>query len=199
MSVLNSYFDIQKQEVMNYYDEIDNGILEEVAYIIKQQESKGCRVHTTGIGKPGHLASYVASLFSSIGTPTYFLDGTEAIHGSSGQVKEGDVVIAMSNSGQTEELKKTLMTLRNNGAVLVTVTGNADSWMAENSDYHIFAGVTEEGDNLNKPPRSSILVETIAMQALSVILQDLNNLTPEVYVKWHPGGSLGKSILDKKK
>lgn len=199
MSVLNSYFDIQKQEVMNYYDEIDNGILEEVAYIIKQQESKGCRVHTTGIGKPGHLASYVASLFSSIGTPTYFLDGTEAIHGSSGQVKEGDVVIAMSNSGQTEELKKTLMTLRNNGAILVTVTGNADSWMAENSDYHIFAGVTEEGDNLNKPPRSSILVETIAMQALSVILQDLNNLTPEVYVKWHPGGSLGKSILDKKK
>lgn len=199
MSVLNSYFDIQKQEVMNYYDEIDNGILEEVAYIIKQQESKGCRVHTTGIGKPGHLASYVASLFSSIGTPTYFLDGTEAIHGSSGQVKEGDVVIAMSNSGQTEELKKTLMTLRNNGAILVTVTGNCDSWMAENSDYHIFAGVTEEGDNLNKPPRSSILVETIAMQALSVILQDLNNLTPEVYVKWHPGGSLGKSILDKKK
>lgn len=199
MSVLNSYFDIQKQEVMNYYDEIDNGILEEVAYIIKQQESKGCRVHTTGIGKPGHLASYVASLFSSIGTPTYFLDGTEAIHGSSGQVKEGDVVIAMSNSGQTEELKKTLMTLRNNGAILVTVTGNADSWMAENSDYHIFAGVTEEGDNLNKPPRSSILVETIAMQALSVILQDLNNLTPEVYVKWHPGGSLGRSILDKKK
>ncbi|CAM4149053.1 SIS domain-containing protein [Erysipelothrix inopinata] len=199
MSVLNSYFDIQKQEVMNYYDEIDNRILEEVAYIIKQQESKGCRVHTTGIGKPGHLASYVASLFSSIGTPTYFLDGTEAIHGSSGQVKEGDVVIAMSNSGQTEELKKTLMTLRNNGAILVTVTGNADSWMAENSDYHIFAGVTEEGDNLNKPPRSSILVETIAMQALSVILQDLNNLTPEVYVKWHPGGSLGKSILDKKK
>lgn len=199
MSVLNSYFDIQKQEVMNYYDEIDNGILEEVAYIIKQQESKGCRVHTTGIGKPGHLASYVASLFSSIGTPTYFLDGTEAIHGSSGQVKEGDVVIAMSNSGQTEELRKTLMTLRNNGAILVTVTGNADSWMAENSDYHIFAGVTEEGDNLNKPPRSSILVETIAMQALSVILQDLNNLTPEVYVKWHPGGSLGRSILDKKK
>ncbi len=199
MSVLNSYFDIQKKEVMKYYDEIDIRILEEVANIIKQQEGKGCRVHTTGIGKPGHLASYVASLFSSIGTPTYFLDGTEAIHGSSGQVKEGDVVIALSNSGQTEELKKTIVTLKSNGAILVTVTGNASSWMAENSDYHIFAGVTEEGDNLNKAPRSSILVETIAMQALSVILQDLNNLTPEVYVKWHPGGSLGKSILDNKK
>ncbi|MEG0327036.1 MAG: SIS domain-containing protein [Erysipelothrix sp.] len=198
MSVLNSYFDIQKQEVINYYDEIDHEQLEEVAHVIKSQENKGCRVHTTGIGKPGHLATYVASLFSSIGTPTYFLDGTEAIHGSSGQVKEGDIVIAISNSGQTEELKSTITTLKNNGAILITVTGNADSWMAENSDYHIFAGVTEEGDNLNKPPRSSILVETIAMQALSVILQDLNNLTPEVYVKWHPGGSLGKSIRDKK-
>lgn len=198
MNVLNSYFDIQKEEIIKYYDEIDHEILEDVAHLIKKQESKGCRVHTTGIGKPGHLASYVASLFSSIGTPTYFLDGTEAIHGSSGQVIEGDVVIAISNSGQTEELRKTLTTLRNNGAILVTVTGNADSWMADNSDYHIFAGVREEGDTLNKPPRSSILVETIAMQALSVILQELNDLTPEVYVKWHPGGSLGKSILEKK-
>ncbi|MEM5593957.1 SIS domain-containing protein [Niallia circulans] len=97
------------------------------------------------MGKPSYVARYSASLLSSTGTPAYFLDGTEAIHGSSGQVVEGDVVIAISNSGETEELKKTIHTLRENGAIIISITGNLQSSIARQSDFAIFAGVSKEG------------------------------------------------------
>lgn len=78
-------------------------------------QKRGNRVHITGIGKPGHVSEYGASLLSSTGTPTYFLHGTEAVHGSCGQLVPGDVVIAISNSGETAELKATVTAIRNNG------------------------------------------------------------------------------------
>ena len=83
----------------------------------------------TGIGKPGHVAGYAASLLSSTGTPTYELHGTECVHGSAGQVVPGDVVIAISNSGETAELKATVETLKNNGAKIISVTGKPESWL----------------------------------------------------------------------
>lgn len=168
--------------------------LNQAKEIIKEAESNGGRIHISGIGKPGHLAGYIASLMSSTGTPAYFLDGTEAIHGSSGQVKPGDVVIAISNSGETEELKKTILTLQANGAQIITVTGKESSWLAKNSDCSILAGVSNEGDSLNKPPRASIAVEMVSLQLLSLILQEEKNISAQEYVKWHPGGALGKSI-----
>ena len=91
--------------------------LEMAGNLIQEAEQKGCRIHVTGIGKPAHLAGYAASLLSSTGTPAYFLDGTEAVHGSAGQVAEQDVVIVISNSGNTAELKQTVTTLKQNRAV----------------------------------------------------------------------------------
>ena len=107
-------------------------------------------MHVTGIGKPGHVAGYAASLLSSTGTPTYELHGTEAVHGSAGQVLPGDVVIAISNSGETTELKATVETLKNNGARLIALTGKADSWLAKQGDVTLIAGVKQEGDPMNK-------------------------------------------------
>ena len=133
---------------------------------------------------------------SRTGTPAYELHGTEAVHGSSGQVQEGDVVIAISNSGETNELKATVETLKRNGAKIISVTGNPDSWLAKQGDAYLFAGVKQEGDDLNKPPRSSILAEIIILQCLSILLQNEKHLDPKQYVKWHPGGSLGKSIKE---
>ncbi len=83
----------------------------------------------TGIGKPGHVSGYISSLLSSTGTSAYILHGTEAVHGSSGQVVEGDVVIAISNSGETQELKATLKTLKVNGAKIIGVSGNESSFL----------------------------------------------------------------------
>jgi len=162
------------------------------AELIWESQAKGGRLHITGIGKPGHVAAYMASLFSSTGTPTYFLHGTEAVHGSCGQLEAGDVVICISNSGETAELKSTAIAIRNNGCKIIAVTGNPDSWMAKFAEAHICASVKDEGGPLNRAPRTSILVETLMLQALSVLLQERRNITPQEYVLRHPGGALGQ-------
>jgi len=134
----------------------------------------------------------MASLFSSTGTPAYFLHGTEAVHGSCGQLRAGDAVICISNSGETAELKATVLAIRNNGCRVIGVSGQPESWLARHSDAFLFAGVREEGGPLDRAPRNSILAELLTLQALSVALQAEADWTPEKYVRCHPGGSLGK-------
>lgn len=192
--VVLNFFENTSEELEKFIQEIAIEPLIVAKELILTSEKKGGRVHVTGIGKPGHVAEYIASLFSSTGTPAYFLDGTEAIHGSSGQVKSGDIVLSISNSGETEELKKTVQTLKKNGARIISITGKKDSWLAKNSDCFLFAGVENEGDSLNKPPRASILAEILLLQSLSVLLQEEKRITNKEYVKWHPGGALGQSI-----
>lgn len=162
------------------------------AELIEQAERAGGRVHVTGIGKPGHLAGYLASLLSSTGTPAYFLHGTEAVHGSCGQLREGDVVICISNSGETAEMKATVLAIKNNGCQIIGVSGNRESWLARESTVHLLAAVDCEGGPLNRAPRNSILAETLVLQELSVVLQADRAITPQEYVRRHPGGSLGK-------
>ncbi|MCI1664820.1 MAG: SIS domain-containing protein [Atopobiaceae bacterium] len=193
---VDEFLSIMKDQVETYGADIDHDAISKAKQIILDSEAKGGRVHVTGIGKPGHVAGYVASLLSSTGTPTYELHGTEAVHGSSGQVLPGDVVIAISNSGETAELKATVTTLKRNGAKIISVTGNPDSWLASEGDVALIAGVKEEGDPMNKPPRASIIVEVLELQCLSILLQEEYGLTPEKYVTWHPGGSLGASIRE---
>jgi D-arabinose 5-phosphate isomerase GutQ len=194
MTELIQYLDTIKKEITELIDDVSISDLEGAKKCILSAKKKGNRVHITGIGKPSYVAGYIASLLSSTGTPSYFLDGTEAVHGSSGQVVEGDVVIAISNSGETQELIDTITTLKNNGATVISITGNRNSWISKNSDMTLIASVTKEGDSLNKPPRASIVAELIILQCLSVLLQEDYRLTPQQYVKWHPGGSLGRSI-----
>lgn len=149
----------------------------------------------SGIGKPSHVSSYIASLLSSTGTPAYFLDATEAVHGSAGQVKENDVVIVISNSGKTQELLYTVETLKMNHAKIVAVTQSNTSPLSQLADVTLIAGVKQEGDNLNKPPRGSIIMEMITLQALSLYLQNAQNLDMKTYLKWHPGGSIGETKI----
>ncbi len=196
---VQEFLDIINEQVLAYEKSQDTEALAAARDLILDVESKGGRVHVTGIGKPGHLSGYVASLLSSTGTPAYELHGTEAVHGSSGQVVPGDVVIAISNSGETNELKATVTALKKNGAKIISVTGNPESWLAKQGDVALIAGVTQEGDSMNKPPRASILAEALCLQSLSILLQNEKKLTKDQYVKWHPGGSLGKSILEEQK
>jgi D-arabinose 5-phosphate isomerase GutQ len=191
---LQKYIALEMQEVNSFVEGIDLESVESAKQLILSAQANKNRVHVTGIGKPGHVAGYAASLLSSTGTPTYELHGTEAVHGSSGQVLPGDVVIAISNSGETKELQATVVTLKKNGAKIIAVTGNKNSWLAANADTALIAGVKQEGDTLNKPPRASILAEIIILQALSVSLQYEKQLNLEEYVKWHPGGAIGQSI-----
>ena len=195
---LPTFLDILSSEVSTFISSIDEQAINHARDLILESEKNHGRVHVTGIGKPGHVSGYISSLLSSTGTPAYTLHGTEAVHGSSGQVVPGDVVIAISNSGETQELKATVETLKANGAKIIGVSGNADSWLKNASDSFLFAGIKKEGDDLNKAPRASILAETIALQSLSVALQYAKGLDSQKYLKWHPGGSLGQSIREGK-
>lgn len=195
---VQNFLNIEFEELNKYIEHIDCEALQKAKDMILEAEHNKNRVHVTGIGKPGHVAGYVASLLSSTGTPAYELHGTEAVHGSSGQVLSGDVVIAISNSGETSELKATVETLISNGAKIISVTGKAESWLAKKGDVALIAGVAQEGDSMNKPPRASILAEIIILQSLSILLQNAKQLNPQQYVKWHPGGSLGQSIKEGK-
>ena len=191
MSALDIFLRITEKEFLTFLKSIREEPLKAAAQIIWNSQESGGRLHITGIGKPAHVASYMASLISSTGTPTYFLHGTEAVHGSCGQLNPGDVVICISNSGETAEMKATAMAIRNNGCKVIAITGNPESWLAQFADAHIFAGIQQEGGPLNRAPRNSILAETLVLQALSVILQEKRAITPQEYVMRHPGGSLG--------
>lgn len=163
-----------------------------VADFITAAEAQGKRVHVTGIGKPEYVSGYIAALLASVGTPCYFLDATECVHGSAGQVVPGDVVIALSNSGETTELKAAILALKYNGAKIVGVSGNTGSWLAHQSDEFLYAGVENEGSPLNFEPRASILAQIYVLAALSIELQARKNITYVEYNAWHPGGSIGK-------
>lgn len=181
-----------KTEFNAFLDSLNAETYEAAAALIQDAQAKGNRIHITGIGKPGHVSGYIASLLSSTGTPAYFLHGTEAVHGSCGQLVAGDVVICISNSGETSELKATVVAVKNNGCKILGVSGNPESWLARNSDVHLLAGVGEEGGPLNRAPRNSILAETLTLQVLSVALQAGCGQTPAEYVRCHPGGKLGE-------
>lgn len=185
------YLDTVKAELMKYAERMDMSEIEAAANLIIEAGHKGNRVHVSGIGKPAHIAGYISSLISSTGTPAYFLHGTEAVHGSCGQLAEGDIVIFISNSGETTEMKSTVLAVKNNGCKVIGVSGNRESWLAKESEVHLFAGVPKEGGPMNRAPRMSILAETLVLQTLSVYLQRYVNITPQEYVKRHPGGSLG--------
>ena len=189
---VNTFLTSAKEEFAASAEQINAESYEEAAALILESQKNGGRLHITGIGKPGHVAAYMASLLSSTGNPCYFLHGTEAVHGSCGQLVAGDVVIAISNSGETSELKSTVLAVKNNGCKIIGVSGKSESWLAKESDAFLFAGVGAEGGPLNRAPRNSILAEILTLQALSVALQVEQDWDPIKYVRCHPGGKLGE-------
>ena len=192
MTAFEHFQEVSRVEMNRIIDSCSEESLREAADLIWNTQAQGNRIHVTGIGKPGHLAGYFASLLSSTGTPAYFLHGTEAVHGSCGQLVAGDVVICISNSGETQEMKVTAEAIRRNGCKIIGVSGNPGSWLARFAEVHLTAHADEEGGPLNRAPRMSIIAETYVLQALSVILQDRHHQTPAEYVLRHPGGKLGE-------
>ena len=186
------FLEIACREFDSVARSLDAAALRDAAELIQAAEDQGGRVHVTGIGKPAYVAGYAASLLASTGTPATFLDGTEASHGSAGQLVTGDVVIAISNSGETPELLSALSALKAAGASLIGVTSRAESSLARQSDVVLIAEVKEEGGPLGLAPRSSVLAQTLAVQVLSVELQARRDFSRADYNARHPSGELGK-------
>jgi arabinose-5-phosphate isomerase len=186
------FLKIAVEELEALRDCVEDDYFRDVADMITAAEASGARLHVTGIGKPEYVAGYISALFSSTGTPAYFLHGTECVHGSAGQVAPGDVVIVISNSGETGEMKATVKALKRNGALIVGVSGKRDSWLGRECTKFLFAGVEREGSPLGFEPRASILAEIYILAALSIELQARKGINREHYNAWHPGGSIGR-------
>jgi sugar/nucleoside kinase (ribokinase family)/D-arabinose 5-phosphate isomerase GutQ len=184
--------DVAIEELAALRARLDPAAFEAAITIVEAARAQGGRVHVTGIGKPEHVAHYAASLFASTGTPATFLHATEAVHGSAGQILSGDVVIAISNSGRTQELLATVATVKKLGARLIAVTGGLASPLAEASEVVLDAGVAREGGGLGLAPRASVGAEILVLAALSAALEERRGFTRSEYHARHPGGSLGE-------
>ncbi len=157
-------------------------------------ENKG-RVVVTGMGKSGHIGGKIASTLSSTGTPAYFMHPGEASHGDLGMITAGDCVIAISNSGESDEILKILPQLKRRGTPIIAITGRALSTLAEAATVHLDAAVEKEACPLNLAPTASTTATLALGDALAVSLLDARGFGEEDYAMHHPGGSLGRRLL----
>ena len=156
-----------------------------------------CRGKTivTGMGKSGLVGRKIAATLASTGTPSFFLHPGEAFHGDLGMISKEDVVVALSYSGETDEILKIVPFIHSNGNRLISMTGNADSTLARNSDLHLDVGVKEEACILRLAPTSSTTAQMAMGDALAVSLMQLRGFSSVDFARLHPGGSLGRRLL----
>lgn len=153
------------------------------------------RVVVTGMGKSGHIGGKIAATLASTGTPAFFVHPGEASHGDLGMITRDDVVLALSNSGDSTEILTILPLLKRLGVPLIALTGNAESMLARQADVHIDTGVAEEACPLGLAPTSSTTAALAMGDALAVALLEARGFTREDFAFSHPGGSLGRRLL----
>lgn len=153
------------------------------------------RVVVTGMGKSGHIAGKIAATLASTGTPSFFVHPGEASHGDLGMVTRQDVVIAISNSGETPEVLMILPLFKRMGAPLIAMTGKPASTMAKAADVHLDVSVAQEACPLNLAPTASTTVTLAMGDALAVALLEARGFTSEDFALSHPGGALGRRLL----
>jgi len=182
---------IEADAVAALIDRIDATFEQAVDMVL---DSKG-RVVVTGMGKSGQIGKKIAATLASTGTPALFLHPAEGVHGDLGMVMRGDVVIALSNSGETEEIARMLPSLKRLQIQIIALTGNMESTLAKNSDVVLNVGVKEEACPLGLAPTASTTAALAMGDALAVALLDKRGFRPEDFACFHPGGALGKRLL----
>ena len=157
-------------------------------------ECKG-RLIFTGIGKSGHISKKISATLSSTGTSSFFMHSTEAFHGDLGMIQAHDIVVAISYSGETEDLLKTIPIIKRLGCSVIGVSGNEKSTLSKVSDYHQLIKVEKEACPLDLAPTSSATATLVWGDALAISLMKKKDFKPEDFAKSHPGGTLGKRLL----
>lgn len=171
-------------------DYIDDNFINTVTEIFN---SKG-RVIVTGIGKSAIIASKIVATLNSTGTPAIFMHAADAIHGDLGIIQPDDIIICLSKSGNTPEIKVLVPLIRSLGNRLVAIVSNTDSYLAQKADYVLQATVEREACPNNLAPTSSTTAQLVIGDALAVCLLKLRGFTPADFARFHPGGSLGKKL-----
>jgi arabinose-5-phosphate isomerase len=182
---------IEADAVRALVERIDERFLAALSLILDRRG----RVVVSGIGKSGHIARKIASTLSSTGTPAYFLHPAEASHGDLGMIESGDVFIAISHSGESEELLSLVPQVKRRGAKLIALTGGSGSTLARECDVLLDAGVAQEACPHNLAPTASTTAALALGDALAVALLDARGFSAEDFARSHPGGSLGRRLL----
>ncbi|MCX7186817.1 MAG: KpsF/GutQ family sugar-phosphate isomerase [Methylophilales bacterium] len=170
---------------------LDEQFTAAVSLILKCQG----RVVVSGMGKSGHIGGKIASTLASTGTPAFFMHPAEASHGDLGMITAGDIVIALSNSGESDEILAIVPPLKRLGASIIAITGNDNSTLAQAADIHLSAHVSKEACPLGLAPTSSTTVALALGDALALCVLDQREFTAEDFARSHPGGSLGRRLL----
>jgi arabinose-5-phosphate isomerase len=182
---------IEAQAVLDLVETIDEAFAAACRTILA---CKG-RVVVSGMGKSGHVARKIAATLASTGTPAFFVHPAEASHGDLGMITSEDVFVALSNSGQTEELTAIVPLVKRQGARLIALTGNPSSPLARHADIHLYAGARREACPLNLAPTASTTAALALGDALAVALLDARGFGSADFARSHPGGTLGRQLL----
>ena len=181
----------ESEAIKGLADFIDDNFAEAIRIIFN---SKG-RLVVTGIGKSAIIAQKIVATMNSTGTPAMFLHASEAIHGDLGMVQPGDVVVCISKSGNSPEIKVLVPILQRFGNTLIAITGNITSFLAKGSNFILNTTVKAECDPINLAPTNSTTAQLVMGDALAVCLMEMRDFTATDFAKYHPGGALGKKLL----
>ena len=181
---------IQSNAIANIANLLDENFTKAITFILA---SKG-RVIVTGIGKSANIANKIVATLNSTGTPAIFMHAADAIHGDLGNVQKDDVVICISKSGNTPEIKVLVPLIKNYGNKIVAITGNIDSFLGKNADFPLNTFVEKEACPNNLAPTTSTTAQLVMGDAIAVCLLKLNNFSSKDFAKYHPGGALGKQL-----
>ena len=182
---------IEGEAVLALIDRLNGSFLQALELILNIRG----RVIVSGIGKSGHIGRKIASTLASTGTPAFFVHPAEASHGDLGMITPDDVVIAISNSGESMEILNILPSIKRQGAKLIAITGRPHSTLARDADVHLDAAVAQEACPLNLAPTASTTAVLALGDALAVALLDARGFGAEDFARSHPGGALGRRLL----
>ncbi|MES2411781.1 MAG: KpsF/GutQ family sugar-phosphate isomerase, partial [Bacteroidota bacterium] len=181
----------ESESIAKLSDFLDDNFVDAVGIIYN---SNG-RLVVTGIGKSAIIAQKIVATLNSTGTPSLFLHASEAIHGDLGMVQPGDVVICISKSGNSPEIKVLVPLLKRFGNKLIAITGNTTSFLGKEADYVLNTYVETEACPINLAPTNSTTAQLVMGDAIAVCLMEMKSFTAEDFAKYHPGGALGKKLL----
>ncbi|HZZ92523.1 MAG TPA: KpsF/GutQ family sugar-phosphate isomerase [Usitatibacter sp.] len=191
LELARDVLDIEADAVRSLKQKMGDAFLRAHGLIMR---TKG-RVVVTGMGKSGHIARKIASTLASTGTPAFFMHPGEASHGDLGMITDADIVIAISYSGESDEILKVLPLIKRRGAAVIAITGRPQSTLATEADVHLDAAVEKEACPLNLAPTASTTATLALGDALAVALLEARGFRSEDFAMHHPGGSLGRRLL----
>ncbi len=191
ISLGRSVIEIEQQAISKLHDSINGDFAKACEIILNCQG----RVVVTGMGKSGHIGNKIAATLASTGTPSFFVHPGEASHGDLGMITRSDVLLALSNSGETQEITGILPVIKRKNIPLISMTGKPKSTLARMADVNLDTGVEKEACPLNLAPTASTTTALVMGDALAVALLDARGFGPDDFALSHPGGSLGRKLL----